>query len=196
MPRSEKQQPRRTTGSEGALIKLKNIVAALYPHACSSTQRIQKREKTDRRAEKPGHLRAYVRETRKKITWRERVYERERERGSNLEDTFSELIRQEVERKGPNLKIEERSSSEIVAISVMEINEIIGIVTGVEGEKMIARKTVDPLNSAIRNRATGIIAGWLTSFFISLGGINDRGQAIRGRLILIRYRIRRMETNR
>lgn len=107
MPRSEKQQPRRTTGSEGALIKLKNIVAALYPHACSSTQRIQKREKTDRQAEKPGHLRSYVRETRKKITWRERVYERERERGSNLEDTFSELIRQEVERKGPNLKIEE-----------------------------------------------------------------------------------------
>lgn len=103
MPRSEKQQPRRTTGSEGALIKLKNIVAALYPHACSSTQRIQKREKTDRRAEKPGHLRAYVRETRKKITWRERVYERE----EDLEDTFSELIRQEVERKGPNLKIEE-----------------------------------------------------------------------------------------
>ena len=80
MPRSEKQQPRRTTGSEGALIKLKNIVAALYPHACSSTQRIQKREKTDRRAEKPGHLRTYVRETRKKITWRERVYEREKER--------------------------------------------------------------------------------------------------------------------
>lgn len=78
----------------------------------------------------------------------------------------------------------------------MEINEIIGIVTGVEREKMIARKTVDPLNSAIRNRATGIIAVWLTSFFISLGGINDRGRAIRGRLILIRYRIGRMETNR
>lgn len=34
---------------------------------------------------------------------------------------------------------------EIVAISVMEINEIIGIVAGVEGKKMIARKTVDPL---------------------------------------------------
>lgn len=94
------------------------------------------------------------------------------------------------------LGLKRRSSSEIVAISVMEINEIIGIVTGVEGKKMIARKRVDPLNSAIRNRATGIIAGWLTSFFISLGGINDRGRAIRGRLILIRYRIGRMRTNR
>ena len=70
--------------------------------------------------------------------------------------------------------------SEIVAISVMEINEIIGIVTGEERgrekkKKWLHEKTVDPLNSAIRNRATGIIAGWPTSFFISLGGINDRG---------------------
>lgn len=103
MPRSEKQQsPRRTTGSEGALIKLKNIVAALYPHACSSTQRIQKagKKQTDGRRNLANHLRAYIRERKSpRGGWCVREKEREKERESNLEDTFSELIRQEVDGK-------------------------------------------------------------------------------------------------
>lgn len=168
----ETTAPRRTTGSEGALIKLKNIVTALYPHACSSTQRIQKREKrTEKRAEKtwpPTCIRK--RNEKENHLWeRASIWERERERWMERTQTWVE----------------------IVAISVMEINEIIGIVAGVEGKKMIARKTVDPLWILLSETEDYCSAGWRV---FSFPWEELMAGAIRGRLILIRYR--RMETNR
>lgn len=157
----ETTAPRRTTGSEGALIKLKNIVAARLLEHSKDTEA----GKTDRETDGGENLATYVHTQEKENHLWERasIWERERERY-----IFQRInSRREVEMERTQTWVE------IVAISVMEINEIIGIVVG-GGKKMIARETVDPL-WILLPETRGVIAGWLTSFFIPLGGINGRG---------------------
>lgn len=93
----ETTAPRRTTGSEGALIKLKNIVAARLLEHSKDTEA----GKTDRETDGGENLATYVHTQEKENHLWERasIWERERERYF-----FRELIRDERSRwKGPKL---------------------------------------------------------------------------------------------
>lgn len=149
----ETTAPRRTTGSEGALIKLKNIVAARLLEHSKDTEA----GKTDRETDGGENLATYVHTQEKENHLWERasIWERERERYF-----FRELIRDERSRWKTQTWVE------IVAISVMEINEIIGIVVG--GEKNDrTRNGRSSLNSATRN--TGCYCWLADEFFHSPG---------------------------